>query len=106
MLVTINGKDYTCRQVLVDIGKVTVNYGNYGEDGIENKTEIIGSPEIIVKDGELSYTVAWFKKQLADTDYVVIKIAEGAATVDDYADVIAQRQIWRDGINAIESGLS
>jgi hypothetical protein len=35
------------------------------------------------------------KKKLADTDYVVIKIAEGAATKEDYATEITQRQAWR-----------
>lgn len=44
------------------------------------------------------------KQLLADTDYVVIKIAEGAATAEDYADVIAQRQSWREEIRELEGG--
>lgn len=43
------------------------------------------------------------KQLLADTDYVVIKIAEGAATAEDYADVIAQRQAWRVEIRELEN---
>jgi hypothetical protein len=35
------------------------------------------------------------KELLADTDYVVLKVAEGAASTADYADKIAQRQAWR-----------
>ena len=46
--------------------------------------------------------VAELKEKLADTDYVVIKIAEGAATADEYAGVIAQRQQWRARINELE----
>ena len=46
--------------------------------------------------------IAWLKGQLADTDYTVIKIAEGAATPEEYSDVIAQRQSWRDEINKLE----
>lgn len=42
------------------------------------------------------------KAQLAETDYAVIKIAEGAATAADYADLIAQRQTWRAEINDLE----
>lgn len=42
------------------------------------------------------------KRKLTDTDYVVIKIAEGVATADEYADVIANRKAWREEINALE----
>lgn len=45
--------------------------------------------------------IAELKKMLADTDYIAAKIAEGAATREDYADVIAQRQAWRDEINEL-----
>jgi hypothetical protein len=39
--------------------------------------------------------LSWLREQLAATDYIVIKIAEGAATVGQYADEIKQRQDWR-----------
>jgi len=39
------------------------------------------------------------KRQLAETDYVAAKIAEGSATKADYADIIAQRQAWRKEIS-------
>jgi len=42
------------------------------------------------------------KQQLADTDYIAAKIAEGAATREQYADKIAERQSWRDEINVLE----
>lgn len=42
------------------------------------------------------------KKMLAETDYIACKIAEGAATVEEYADEIAQRQLWREEINRLE----
>lgn len=47
--------------------------------------------------------IAALKQKLADTDYSVIKIAEGAATAEEYADTIALRQEWRDKINALEA---
>ena len=43
------------------------------------------------------------KMFLSDTDYVVIKIAEGVATPEDYADVIAQRQSARARIRELEA---
>lgn len=42
------------------------------------------------------------KQNLVDTDYVIIKIAEGVATKEDYADIIAQRQVWRTRINELQ----
>ena len=38
--------------------------------------------------------------RLTATDYIAAKIAEGKATKTEYADKIAQRQTWRDDINA------
>lgn len=46
--------------------------------------------------------IAQLKGLLRETDYAVIKIAEGAAAPGEYADVIAQRQAWRDEINELE----
>lgn len=43
------------------------------------------------------------KQLLADTDYVVIKIAEGSATKEEYADVIEQRKAWREEIRELEN---
>ena len=46
--------------------------------------------------------VAELKAKLAETDYIAAKIAEGAATKEEYADVIAQREIWRVEIRTLE----
>ena len=43
------------------------------------------------------------KQYLSDTDYVVIKIAEGVATAEEYTDVIANRQAWRAEINQLQA---
>lgn len=45
------------------------------------------------------------KQNLVDTDYVIIKIAEGVATKEDYVDIIAQRQVWRTRINELQTQL-
>ena len=43
------------------------------------------------------------KRKLAGSDYCVTKIAEGAATREEYSSVLAQRQVWREEINILES---
>lgn len=45
------------------------------------------------------------KSLLVDTDYVGIKVGEGSATHEEYADVLAKRQAWRDRINELEAML-
>ena len=47
--------------------------------------------------------IAMLKQQLADTDYKAIKFAEGLISEQDYAETKAQRQLWRDEINRLES---
>ena len=60
------------------------------------------SPEP-TQDQVKAQTIYRLKMQLSATDYAVIKIAEGAATPEEYAELIAQRQQWRQEINALEA---
>ena len=53
--------------------------------------EAINTQESIILDREARLTA---------TDYIAAKIAEGKATKTEYADKIAERQQWRDDINA------
>ena len=46
--------------------------------------------------------VAELKQKLEETDYVACKIAEGAATIKEYANELQQRQQWREEINRLE----
>ena len=57
----------------------------------EEINEAINAEESIVLDREA---------KLSATDYIAAKIAEGKATKTEYANKIAQRQQWRDDINA------
>ena len=56
-------------------------------------------------DFEILANIDILKQNLVDTDYVIIKIAEGVATKEDYADIIAQRQVWRARINELQTQL-
>ncbi len=46
--------------------------------------------------------IAELKQHLADTDYIIIKIAEGSATAEEYAEIIEIRRLWRTEINSLE----
>ena len=46
--------------------------------------------------------IAEYKHNLAVTDYIAIKIAEGVATKEEYSEQIAQRAFWRTKINELE----
>lgn len=42
------------------------------------------------------------KRKLADTDYIAAKIAEGAATKEEYAEKLTERESWRARINELQ----
>ena len=44
--------------------------------------------------------------KLTSTDYIAAKIAEGKATKSEYAAKIAERQQWRDDINAAQEEIA
>lgn len=52
-------------------------------------------------DREKECAILDLKKKLADTDYIACKIAEGAATLEEYAEIRAQREAWRAQINEL-----
>lgn len=52
-------------------------------------------------DQKKECTILDLKKKLADTDYIACKIAEGAATLEEYAEIRAQREEWRTQINEL-----
>ena len=75
-----------------------------GEYHIEEQCEyyaVVKNPEPTAEEIKTA-RIAELKQLLADTDYIVIKIAEGAAAAEEYADVIAQREAWRQEIRELE----
>ena len=82
---------------------------NWCNDGGEYHIEEQGEYYVVVKNTEPTEEdikqarIAELKQLLADTDYAVIKIAEGVATLEEYADVIANRQAWRQEIRILEN---
>lgn len=51
---------------------------------------------------ELSLQYDSIYSQLSGTDYVACKIAEGAATTEEYQDILDQRAEWRTQINELK----
>lgn len=90
------------------------NYLSVGltdENGIFNYKLIDGKPMLRTaeeKTPELEHIamaqeIAELKAKLAATDYIAAKIAEGAATREEYAEELAERAAWRARINELES---
>lgn len=48
--------------------------------------------------------ISELRAKLSATDYIAAKISEGAATREEYADKLTERQSWRDEINELEGG--
>lgn len=78
----------------------TIPEGNLADYKFENG-EFVHAPLPEVVDN--SERIAELKQMLADTDYIVIKIAEGVATWEDYPNMKEQRQAWREEINRIQA---
>jgi hypothetical protein len=53
------------------------------------------------EEGKLA-RISELKRLLTETDYVVIKLAEDEASREEYADILAQRKLWRAEINELE----
>ena len=73
-------------------GKFTIKRRNPTKEELEADNRQVVKREIV----EL-------KRKLSDTDYKAIKYAEGFLTEEEYKETKAQRQMWRDRVNELES---
>lgn len=65
--------------------------------------EVIASDKSdIEKRAWLDMHIHNMKLELVNSDYIGIKLAEGAATADEYSDKIAERKTLRETINAYQ----
>lgn len=95
--------------VLAD-GYLPIEDSKYPEDGkayttsYKEKDGVITTiyTEVIPSEEEIKQNQIFeLKSKLQETDYVVIKIAEGVATPEEYAEVLANRKAWREEINEL-----
>lgn len=63
-----------------------------------NNTENFDPEIILAKIRTLKYF-------LSQTDYIVLKIAEGVAIREEYSEILLNRQTWRTTINELEAVL-
>jgi hypothetical protein len=61
--------------------------------------------EAEIRKAEITSRIPELKQYLNDTDYAVIKIAEGVATEEEYSEVLAKRKSARTEINVLEEEL-
>jgi hypothetical protein len=71
--------------------------GTYIEMSEEEIAEYVKSMELSPAE-----KIAHLKKKLSDTDYKILKLTEGALSLEECADVIKQRAEWRKEINLLE----
>jgi FtsZ-binding cell division protein ZapB len=55
-----------------------------------------------IKEIKIKSKITTLKMKLQQTDYQAIKYAEGLISEEEYAPIKAQRQAWRDEINALQ----
>lgn len=81
------------------------------ENGIYNYKLVDGKPELRTEEDKApeleriaaAQEISELKAKLKATDYIAAKIAEGAATKEEYAEQIALRAKWRERINELEN---
>ena len=68
---------------------------------VNGKVKEIEIPDT-VEEIPVEFQIEELKQKLSDTDYIACKIAEGVATIKEYANELQQRQEWREEINRLE----
>lgn len=88
-----------------------LEHGLADADGLYNY-KLVGGIPVLRSDDEkaperarvsAAIEISDLKEKLAETDYISAKIAEGAATREEYADKLAERASWRTKINELEA---
>ena len=88
-----------------------LEHGLTDADGLYNYKLVGGVPALRSDDEKAperarvsaAIEISDLKENLAETDYISAKIAEGAATREEYMDKLAERASWRAKINELEA---
>lgn len=57
---------------------------------------------VVPENQRVDAQIQQLKRNLNETDYVVIKIAQGVSSEQEYEDVISSRSAWRKRINELQ----
>lgn len=95
---------YTQEQVDAIFAERGANQVIKDVDGVPTAVDLYTESELAIAANKKR--IAELKSLLKATDYQAIKYAEGFISETDYAPTKAQRQAWRDEINALEAELA
>ncbi|MBQ8671043.1 MAG: hypothetical protein IJ525_00805 [Alphaproteobacteria bacterium] len=90
---TMAKKDFD-EQEYIKVAEWCNTHGYHVEDGVDFYYTLPNVETNLQK-------IAKLKDLLFATDYVAAKIAEGSATREQYAEIIAKRQQWREEIRKL-----
>ena len=76
--------------------------GQEAQDAWDEYEEILRVVPYSNKE-KAEFEISSLKEQLIESDYNILKIVEGAATLEEKADIIAQRAEWRARINELQN---
>lgn len=85
------------------------NANNAAIEDMGDYYEVVAIPvptEAELHIAEINVELSELQAYLEKTDYIAVKIAEGAATREDYAEELAKRQDARERINELQAELS
>lgn len=90
-----------------------LEHGLTDADGLYNYKLVGGVPALRSDDEKAperarvsaAIEISDLKEKLAETDYISAKIADGAATREEYMDKLAERASWRAKINELEEAM-
>ena len=94
--------DIELRQLFQSLTEISEDYRV--ERGDDLSWSVVKKPEKTpeeIESEKKQARIAELKRNLAETDYAIIKIAEGVACKEEYADIIEQRQALRDELNRL-----
>ena len=82
-------------------GAIWCNANNAMIEVVDGEYVIAAIPEPTAKE-TAEARISELKQLLANTDYIIIKLAENCASREEYAGQLAQRSAWRKEINELE----
>lgn len=68
-------------------------------------SEYVNDPSPSLHKEAIERRIDELKRNLFDTDYNILKVVEGAATLSEMSEVVAKRASWRKEINDLEKEL-
>ena len=82
------------------------SYVNTDSGSTNQNTDTMTRQEIEESKNRLASLILDREAKLKEHDYVSAKIADGRATADEYADIIAQKTVWAEEVNSANAEIT